>query len=52
MAGSQNSPGCASSEPKRLRLLVESQTSGVNESVPEFPDLGRPSRVHLYSDLQ
>src|SRR5215471_1378131 len=50
MAGAQNGPGCASSEPKRLRLLVEREESSVDESVPEFPYLRRLSRLHLCND--
>jgi hypothetical protein len=45
-----HSPSGASSEPKRLRLLVERQESGVDENVPELPDLRRLSRLHLCND--
>jgi hypothetical protein len=31
-------------------LLVERQKSGVDEGVPEFPYLGRLSRLHLCDD--
>jgi hypothetical protein len=41
MTGSQNGPGCAPSEPKRLCLLIERRKSGVDESLPEFPYLRR-----------
>ena len=48
VVGLEYDPGRASTEPKRLGLLVECAESLEDESVPQFPDLARLFRLHLF----
>ena len=48
MVSLEYGPGRASTEPKRLGLLVECEESLEDESVPQFPDLARLFRLHLF----
>ena len=44
MVSLEYGPGRASTEPKRLGLLIECEESLGDECIPEFPDLARLSR--------
>ena len=44
-------PHGASSEPKDLGLLVKRMETRAADSVPEFPNLGRLSRLHFRAVL-
>src|SRR5712691_11262807 len=47
VVGFYDGPGGASSEPKRLGLLIECEESRSDKSVPEFPDFGRLLLSHV-----
>ena len=47
MVALSDSPGSASTEPKRFGLLVEREGSGSDEGAPEFPDFARLSRLQF-----
>src|SRR5262249_13590578 len=47
MVVSENGPGGDSVEPKGFGLLVEHVNSGPAESLLDFPEFGRLSRLHL-----